>query len=164
MRTDELLAILREFHRDKLTMRQRHVAVARQVSQYEANNTYQYVINREDVHLQWLESAIVELEGTPDNVAEPPLTRLVWNESFNPLVSQDARDIEAFVKRWRPRLSDMTHARHRNMMEVIIGETLEQKRFFDQIVAGREDVLGRRANGPGSPGTGDGVIGVRWLE
>ena len=164
MRTDELLAVLREFHREKLTMRQRHVAVARQVSQYEANNTYQYVINREDVHLQWLESAIVELEGTPDNVAEPPLTRLVWNESFNPLVSQDSRDIEAFVKRWRPRLAEVTHARHRNMMDVIIGETLEQKRFFDQIVAGREDVLGRRANGPGSPGTGDGVMGVRWLE
>ena len=164
MRTDELLAVLREFHREKLTMRQRHVAVARQVSQYEANNTYQYVINREDVHLQWLESAIVELEGTPDNVAEPPLTRLVWNESFNPPVSQDSRDIEAFVKRWRPRLAEVTHARHRNMMDVIIGETLEQKRFFDQIVAGREDVLGRRANGPGSPGTGDGVMGVRWLE
>ena len=73
MRTDDLLAVLREFHRDKLTLRQRHVAVARQVSQYDANNTYQYVINREDVHLSWLESAIVELDGTPDTVAEPPL-------------------------------------------------------------------------------------------
>ena len=164
MRTDDLLAVLREFHRDKLTLRQRHVAVARQVSQYEANNTYQYVINREDVHLQWLESAIVELEGTPDNVAEPALTRLVWNESFNPLVAKDAADAEAFVARWRPRLDEVTHARHRSMMNVVLGETLEQKRFFDQIVAGREDVLGRRANGAGSPGTGDGVMGVRWLE
>jgi hypothetical protein len=164
MRTDELLAILREFHRDKLTLRQRHVAVARQVSQYDANNTYQYVINREDVHLSWLESAIVELDGTPDSVGEPALTRLVWNESVLPLVAQDARDTEAFVKRWRARLDEVTHARHRNMMNVILGETLEQKRFFDQIAAGREDVLGRRANGPGSPGTGDGVMGVRWIE
>jgi hypothetical protein len=164
MRTDELLAILREFHRDKLTLRQRHVAVARQVSQYDANNTYQYVINREDVHLSWLESAIVELEGTPDTVGEPPLTRLVWNESILPLVAQDARDTDAFVKRWRARLDEVTHARHRNMMNVILGETLEQKRFFEQIAAGREDVLGRRANGPGSPGTGDGVMGVRWIE
>jgi len=164
MRTDELLAILREFHRDKLTLRQRHVAVARQVSQYDANNTYQYVINREDVHLSWLESAIVELEGTPDTVAEPPLTRLVWNESIVPLVAQDARDTEAFVKRWRARLDEVTHARHRNMMNVILGETLEQKRSFEQIAAGREDVLGRRANGPGSPGTGGGVMGVRWIE
>ena len=164
MRTDELLAILRDFHRDKLTLRQRHVAVARQVSAYDANNTYQYVINREDVHLSWLESAIVELDGTPDTVAEPPLTRLVWNESIMPLVAQDARDTDAFVNRWRPRLQEVTHARHRNMMNVILGETLEQKRFFDQIAAGREDVLGRRANGPGSPGTGGGVMGVRWLE
>jgi hypothetical protein len=50
------------------------------------------------------------------------------------------------------------------MMNVILGETLEQKRSFDQIAAGREDVLGRRANGPGSPGTGGGVMGVRWIE
>jgi len=164
MRTDELLAVLRDFHRDKLTLRQRHVAVARQVAQYDANNTYQYVINREDVHLSWLESAIIELEGTPDTVAEPPLTRLVWNESIVPLVAQDGRDTGAFVSRWRPRLEEVTHARHRNMMNVILGETLEQKRSFEQIAAGREDVLGRRANGPGSPGTGDGVMGVRWIE
>jgi len=164
MRTDELLGILREFHREKLTLRQRHVAVARQVAQYDANNTYQYVINREDVHLSWLESAMVELDGTPDTVGEPPLTRLVWNESIVPLVAQDARDTEAFVTRWRPRLEEITHARHRNMINVILGETLEQKRFFEQIAAGRVDVLGRRANGPGSPGTGDGVMGVRWIE
>jgi hypothetical protein len=50
------------------------------------------------------------------------------------------------------------------MLGIILGETLEQKRFFDQIVAGRSDVLGRRANGPGSPGTGDGVMAVRWIE
>ena len=49
------------------------------------------------------------------------------------------------------------------MMQVVLGETLEHKRFFDQIAAGREDMLGRRANGPGSPGTGDGVMSVRWL-
>ncbi len=43
------------------------------------------------------------------------------------------------------------------MLSLILGETLEQKRFFDQIAAGRTDQLGRRSNGPGSPGTGDGV-------
>jgi hypothetical protein len=50
------------------------------------------------------------------------------------------------------------------MVGVILGETLEQKRFFDQMIAGREDLLGRRANGPASPGTGGGVMGVRWVE
>ena len=164
MRTESLLAVLKEFHRDKLALRQRHVAVARQVSQYDANNTYQYVINREDVHLQWLEAAIDELGGTPDDVPEPSLPSLVWNESFTPLATQDSTDAAAFVARWRPRLADVTHARHRGMMDVILGETLEQKRFFDQIAAGRDDVLGRRANGAGSPGTGNGVLGVRWIE
>ena len=164
MRTESLLAVLKEFHRGKLSLRQRHVAVARQVSQYDANNTYQYVINREDVHLQWLEAAIAELEGTPDDVPEPSLPSLVWNESFAPLATQDATDAAAFVARWRPRLAEVTHARHRGLMDVILGETLEQKRFFDQIAAGREDVLGRRANGAGSPGTGNGVLGVRWIE
>jgi hypothetical protein len=164
VRTESLLAVLKEFHRGKLSLRQRHVAVARQVSQYDANNTYQYVINREDVHLQWLEAAIAELEGTPDDVPEPSLPSLVWNESFAPLATQDATDAAAFVARWRPRLAEVTHARHRGLMDVILGETLEQKRFFDQIAAGREDVLGRRANGAGSPGTGNGVLGVRWIE
>jgi hypothetical protein len=162
--TPDLLRILSEFHRDKLALRQRHVAVARQVSQYAANNTYQYVINREDLHLNWLEAAILELGGTPGDAPEPRLPGLVWNESFLPLVQEDAQSAGEFVARWRPRLDGVTHARHRSMLNVILGETVEQQRFFEQVAAGREDQLGRRANGPGSPGTGDGVMGVRWIE
>ena len=164
MKTEHLAAVLREFHRDKLTQRQRHVAVARLVGDYDANNTYQYVIAREDVQLSWLEAALLELDATLDTVDEPALKPLGRKESVTPLVSQDVRDADAFVQKWRPRLAEVTHARHRGMMQVVIGETLEHKRFFEQIVAGREDVLGRRANGPGSPGTGDGVMGVRWIE
>ncbi|HEX5070120.1 MAG TPA: hypothetical protein VFV78_07875 [Vicinamibacterales bacterium] len=164
MKPADLAAILLEFHKDKLTLRQRHVAVAKKVSDYNANNTYQYVINREDLHLSWLEAALAELDATPAVVPEPPLPSLVWNESFIPLVSKDAADAGAFVQAWRPRVDAITHARHRSMLGVILGETLEQKRFFDQIAAGRQDELGRRANGPGSPGTGDGVLGVRWIE
>jgi hypothetical protein len=160
----DLLATLREFHRDKLALRQRHVAVARQVSQYEANNTYQWVINREDAHLAWLESAIAEMGGAPETVAEPLLPARGRKESFIPLVSDDARTAAAFVETWRPRVGAIGHARHRSMLGVILGETLEQKRFFDQIAAGRRDELGRRSNGPGSPGTGDGILAVRWLE
>jgi hypothetical protein len=79
-------------------------------------------------------------------------------------VEEDTREAEAFVSRWRPRVDTLGHARHRGMLQVVLGETLEQKRFFVQIIAGREDVLGRRANGPASPGTGDGVLPVRWIE
>jgi hypothetical protein len=50
------------------------------------------------------------------------------------------------------------------MLQVILGEALEHKRFFDQMIAGREDLLGRRSNGPGKDGTGDGVMAVRWIE
>ena len=157
-----MLAILLEFHRDKLTLRQRHVAVAKQVSQYNANNTYQYVINREDVHLSWLDAALAELDATPRPWPSPCCRRRPEGKLR---AARDAgrADAGAFVARWRPRLTELTHARHRNMLDVILGETLEQKRFFDQIAAGRDDALGRRSNGPGSPGTGDGVMDKRWI-
>jgi hypothetical protein len=160
----DLLAILREFHRDKLTLRQRHVAVAKRVSQYDANNTYQHVINREDLHLSWLDAAIAELDGTADDLPEPVLPPAGRKESFLPLVVRDARDAAAFVARWRPRLDAIPHARHRNMLSIVLGESLEQQRFFEQIAAGRTDTIGRRSNGPGSPGTGDGVMDERWIE
>jgi hypothetical protein len=161
----DLLAKLSEFYVEKLTLRQRHAAVARFVTDYAFNNTYQYVIAREDVHLSWLDAAISELGGQPRDLPEPALPPRGKKESFLPLVSDDARTAGEFVARWRPRLDEvMTNARHRSMVQVILGETLEQKRFFDQMLAGREDLLGRRANGPGSPGTGDGVMPVRWIE
>ena len=163
MKPTDLAALLREFHHEKLALRQRHVAVARHVSAYEFNNTYQYVIAREDVHLAWLEAAITELGNTPDVVAEPVLPAPGKKDSFAPLVQEDAREAEAFVARWRPREADVTNARHRGMIHVILGETLEHKRFFDQILAGRTDVLGRRSNGGGREGTGDGVMPTRWV-
>ncbi len=62
---------------------------------------------------------------------------------------------------WRPRVEPMPNARHLSLLRVILGETLEQKRFFEQAVAGRTDLLGRRADGAG---TGGGVLPVRWIE
>jgi hypothetical protein len=162
--TQSLVSILEAFHKDKLTLRQRHAAVARLVSDYNFNNTYQYVIAREDVHLSWIEAALSDLGGTSASVPEPSLPVLGRKESFAFLIQEDAREAGAFVAAWRPRLAEVGHARHRSMMQVVLGETLEQKRFFDQMLAGREDLLGRRANGPGSPGTGDGVMAVRWIE
>jgi hypothetical protein len=47
------------------------------------------------------------------------------------------------------------------MLNVIVGETLEHKRFFEQAAAGRTDLLGNRPQGAG---TGGGVLPVRWIE
>lgn len=161
MNTQHLLDTLREFHRERLTARQRHVAVARHVTHYDFNNTYQYVISREDTHLQWLEAAIRELGGEPDDIAEPDLgAPRKGKDAFRPLVEEDARDAGAFVDRWRTRVDQLEHARHRGMLRVVLGEALEHKRFFEQMLAGRDDLLGRRADGAG---TGGGVLGTRWL-
>lgn len=162
--TPALVSTLEAFHADKLAARQRHAAVARLVTDYNHNNTYQQVISREDVHLAWVEAAIADLGGTPTSVAEPTLPVLGRKESYLFLVQADASAADALVSKWRPRLAEVTNARHRSMMQVVLGETLEQKRFFDQMVAHRDDLLGRRANGAGSPGTGNGVLPVRWIE
>jgi hypothetical protein len=162
VKTSEILAVLTEFHRDRLTARQRHAAVAHHVGNYSFNNTYQYIIAREDVHLSWLEAALRELGVTPEQIDEPVLASPGKKaDSFLPLAQEDARDAEAFASRWRERIASVTNARHRSMLGVIIGEVLEHKRFFDQMTAGRDDLLGRRMDGAG---TGNGVLGVRWLE
>ena len=36
----------------------------------------------------------------------------------------------------------MTHARHRKMLDVILGESREHQRLFEQAAAGMEDLLG----------------------
>jgi hypothetical protein len=46
------------------------------------------------------------------------------------------------------------------MLHVILGEVAEHKRFFDLALAGRTDLLGRRADGAG---TGGGVLATRWV-
>jgi hypothetical protein len=48
------------------------------------------------------------------------------------------------------------------MLRVILGEALEHKRFFDQALAGRTDLLGRRGQVLG-PSHGE-VLPTRWIE
>ncbi len=68
----------------------------------------------------------------------------------------------AFVERWKPRVAAMKHARHRGMLQVILGETLEQQRFFEQALAGRTDLLGERSAQVGK--RVGAVLPTRWLE
>ena len=162
MNATELLDLLRAFHREKEAMRQRHVAVARYVSHYDFNNTYQYVINREDGHVRWLYDAITDLGGAADDSAVPDLKpSRKGMEGVLPFVTEDRDGAQRFVDAWKERIEALPNARHRTMLRLMLGETLEHKRFFDQILAGREDLLGRRADGAG---TGGGVLPVRWIE
>ena len=162
MKATELLALLREFYRDKLVMRQRHVAVAKHVAHYDFNNTYQYVIAREDVQLNWLRDAIVDMGGELEEVSEPDIQTTGKAADLQAqLMAEDRDSAQRFVDKWRPRMDALPNARHRSMLRVILGETLEHKRFFEQALAGRSDLLGRRADGAG---TGGGVLGVRWIE
>jgi hypothetical protein len=158
-----LLALLEEFYAEKLAMLLRHQAGARAVAQYDANNTYQYIINREDVQLSWLTVAIAELGGSPPAAAlEPDRPVGKKRDAWISLAQEDAADAQAFVDRWRPVVEVMTNARQRGMLRVILGETLEQKRFFDQAAAGNLDLLGRRPDAVG-PRVGE-VLATRWIE
>ncbi len=161
MKATELLALLRDFHRDKLEMRQRHVAAARSISHYDFNNAYQYVIAREDVQISWLQDAIAGMGGETDAVTEPEIGPVKGDKAQAGLITTDRDAAGKFVEVWQSRVDAMPNARHRTMLRVILGETLEHKRFFDQALAGRTDLLGRRADGAG---TGGGVLPVRWME
>jgi hypothetical protein len=78
------------------------------------------------------------------------------------VMDEDARDAQAFVDRWSPRVDRMPNARHAKMLRVVLGEVLEAKRFFEQALAGRTDLLGRRGASLG-PSHGD-VLASRWIE
>jgi len=158
----DLLTLLQEFHRDKLALFRRHESGARRVSSYEFNNTYQYVLAREDAHLAWLRSAIEELAGVPDESSTSvPLPSAGKGDAVDRAIAEDdARTAGDLLARWQPRLAGLTHARDRKMLELMLGEVAEHQRFFAQAAAGHVDLLGKRQG----QGTGGGVLGVRWVE
>jgi hypothetical protein len=162
-RVTDLTALLQAFHRDRYLAMLRHQAGARLIRQYDVNNTYQFVINRDDVQLSWLETALAELGAAPLEASEPERTVSGrGDEAARQVLEEDARDAQAFVDHWRPRVEAMGNARHQKMLRLVLGEVLEQKRFFEQALAGRTDLLGRRAQQEG-PAIGE-VLSSRWVE
>jgi len=161
----DLLAQLQELYRDKLAAMLRHQIAALTVGQYDANNTYQYILNREETHLSWIAAAIGEL-GAAAPEAEDPNRRPAGRgaDAVRRVIEEDVRDAQALVDKWRARLPDISsaNARHAKMVQLILGEVLEQKRFFEQALAGRTDLLGRRADIVG-PAIGE-VLPTRWIE
>ena len=158
----DLLPLLQEFYRDKLSEVLRHIAGARAVDDYDANNTYQYIINREEAQLSWVATAIAELGGAAADDQAQPVRAGKGADAARAVFEEDARDAQAFVDRWRPRIDQMANARHAKMLRVILGEVLEAKRFFEQALAGRTDLLGRRADTL-EPSHGV-VLPARWIE
>jgi hypothetical protein len=144
----ELLTFLQDFSRETLDLFMARQAIARSVSGYEANNAYQQVLGRQDVHLQWLGDAIAALGGTPvdltDRKGEPAK---VGREEPRTLIESDVRNQQAFIERWTPRVASVTNARDRKLLELILGEMKEHLRALQQAAEGRTDVLGRHTDG-----------------
>jgi hypothetical protein len=164
----ELQQFLTEFAADRVALLQRHETGARAVSHYDFNNTYQYVISREETHLTWLQDALggfgVPLpppSSTLSIPATPKPGKQINAASFRDILQDDVTHVAGFIDRWRPRVDGVTHARHRTMLNVILGESLEHKRFFEQAAAGFEDLLGRRTGGVPRQGA---VLSTRWME
>jgi hypothetical protein len=157
----EMLELLQEFYREKSALRQQHDAAAQYVSDYDFNNTYQYVIAREDMHLRWLIDAITDLGGEPIDGTPPKLQPSgKGQDAQRSVIAADRDSAQRFIDKWRGGLEALPNARHRTLLNVIVGETAEHKRFFDLALAGRSDLLGRRADGAG---TGGGVLATRWV-
>jgi hypothetical protein len=154
-------ALLQDAYRDRLALMNRHVDGATRMADYEFNNTYQYVIGREEIHVQWLRDALLDLGA--EVPADPPALAVPAGKGVageRAILEDDQRLGRAFVDKWRARLADVRNARHRLLLDIILGEVVEQTRFFELALAGRDDLLGRRM--PGAS-TGDGVLPVRWM-
>ena len=161
MKPADLIELLRECYRDKSALLQRHVAAARLVGDYDFNNTYQYIINREEIQLQWLRDAIEDRGAKVEDAPEVDVKASGKAKSAQlSVVKEDAAGAQAFIDKWTPRMDGVSNARNRSMLRVILGETMEAKRFFDQMVAGRTDLLGRSADGARTAGS---VLPTRWV-
>ena len=167
MHKDDLRQLLNDFAAERLAILQRHEASARVVSHYDFNNTYQYVIAREETHVAWVQNALAEFGVALPAAApalpapEAPKGRKLQPSAFASILQEDAKALRGFVERWRPRVDVMTHARHRTMLNVVLGESLEHLRLFEQAAAGDEDVLGRRTSQAERVGA---VLSHRWME
>ena len=168
MQQDELRSLLTAITADRVALIQRHEAGARAVSHYDFNNAYQYVIAREETHLSWLRAALEELSAPMPSAASeisvPPVSKAGKNadaSAYRDILQDDARHLAAFVERWRPKVATITHARHRTMLGVVLGESVEHQRLFEQAASGLEDVIGKRTIGAERVGA---VLPTRWQE
>ena len=82
-------------------------------------------------------------------------------DGWRSLSADDARSNQQFVDTWRPKVETVTHARHKGMLGVVLGEMLEHKRIFDHAAAGRDDLIGTHLAINQRTGV---VADTRWME
>ena len=158
MTPNDLAPLLAEFYVDRLGILQRHTASARAVGDYDVNNAYQYVAAREETHLLWVHRAILDVGGTVPAAPSAPATP---SGTWQAVASADAAANQQFVAKWTPRVAAITHARHRKMLQVILGEMQAHQRLFAQAGEGRTDVIGVPVSGTTRHGA---VLSSRWVE
>jgi hypothetical protein len=139
-----LADLIRDFYTERVKMLIRHEDVAAVITDYDANNAYQYIIAREQTHLSWLQHAMLDLgAGLAADPARGAAIAPVKRGAWKSLSADDAKLNAQFVEKWRSTVEELTNARHKGMLKVILGETLEHKRLFDQAAAGRKDLIGK---------------------
>ena len=142
MSEQTLAELIRDFYLERVSQLMRHEDVARVITDYDINNAYQNIIAREQTHLSWLQHALLDLGaqlvGDPARGAAPAAKGDAWKS----LSADDARGNAQFVEKWRARIDQVSDARHKGMLKVILGEMLEHKRLFDQAAAGNKNLIG----------------------
>jgi hypothetical protein len=159
----ELQNLIRDFYLERLALLMQHESSGRHMSDYDVNNAYQYVIAREETHISWLQHALLDvgLQIPPDPARPDIKPSRKGNDAVLELSGADARDNTRFVDKWRDRVEQVKHARHKGMLRVILGEMLEHARLFEQASQGRTDIIGKAL--PIHTRRGQ-VIGTRWIE
>jgi hypothetical protein len=160
--TTALADLITECLRERTALLMRHEDVANFVTDYDINNAYQYIIAREETHLSWLQHALLDLGAAiPGDPARDRVSAAKGADAWKALAGEDARRNAQFVEHWRPRVAAISHARHKGMLNVMLGEMLEHKRLFDQAAAGNTALIGTSLSYNDHPGT---VMGTRWVE
>jgi len=159
----DLRQLLRDFYVERLALLMRHEAAARFITDYDINNAYQYVISREETHVSWLQRALANEgpEMPPDPAAPVVNPTRKGADVVQELAGEDARANQQFVEKWRGPIEQVTNARHRGMLRVILGEMLEHQRLFQQAAEGRTDVIGTPLDMHVRRGK---VLSTRWVE
>jgi len=159
----ELQQLLHEFYVERLLLLMQHEASARFITDYDVNNAYQYIISREETHVSWLQHALLDFGvSIPDDPPRPDVKPSgKGKDAVRELSAVDAQAIQRFVDKWRDRVEQVTHARHKGVLRVILGEMLEHKRLFEQAAEGRTDIIGTALSINERRGQ---VIDTRWIE